>query len=175
MSARWWSVARAAPLSWCHMSHKWRLLILAWGGSLVLQIVLFTCEGVDLIKKIISIKHFTCTSSETRAASQIAYCIVGTFGLKQTSRLLKKYVLYSINVCSMNKIWMYKIHHVVTAMSCCIASPPFKKSFPAASWDSKVSIECTSQNPGGSSRSPRHFSPTVFRHTALLAYSFFAY
>lgn len=70
----------------------------------------------------------------------------------------------------MNEIWMYKIHHIVTVMLHCFTA--IHKSFPAASWDRKVSIECAPQNPGGNSRSSGHFLPTEFRHTTLLAYSF---
>jgi len=33
-----------------------------------------------------------------------------------TTRLLKKYVLYNMNVCSMNGNWVYYIHDVVIIM-----------------------------------------------------------
>ncbi len=53
------------------------------------------------------------TLLKTHAASEIKSCTVGTLcGLKLTLQPLKKYVLYSMNVCSMNEI-----HHAVTVMA----------------------------------------------------------
>jgi len=44
------------------------------------------------------------------------------------------------------------------------------KSSPGASWDSKVSIECTLQNLNGSSRSSGDFSLTVFYILCIWTY-----
>jgi len=111
----------------------------------------------------------------TLPASRITYWVGTTFEF--TSRSLKKYVLYSMNV-----IWTYYIRHVVTIMwptsISCITS--IHKSSPVASWNRKVSIECTLQNLAGSSRSSGVFSPTVFRTLRIRTYYsfgvlFFAY
>lgn len=55
------------------------------------------------------------------AVSEIVYFLVGsTFGLKCTLRLLKKYVLYSMDMGSMNEI--SDVPHFPCCYACCVTS-----------------------------------------------------
>ncbi len=63
--------------------------------------------------------------------SEIEDCLeCTTFGMKIAFRLLKKYV--SMNVCSMNEIQMYNIHHMSCDPWASVAL--LHKSFPVDSW-----------------------------------------
>lgn len=83
---------------------------------------------------------------------------------------LKKFILHSMNVCSLNVIWMYYIDHVVNVMwpasISCVTCP-------VASWDTEG---CALHNLGGSSRPFRYPIHTVlyckYGNATLLAYGF---
>ena len=99
-----------------------------------------------------------------------------------TSRPLKKYVLYSMNVCIMNIIQTYYIRNVVIIIwpnqHQVLCFTVIHKSSPVALWDSKVSIVCTLQNLVGSSRSSGYFLPTLlwvlyYSYILLLSHTVF--